>query len=82
MPCEFLDGFSRNWNSLKGTQRLLRVDLSGSGHDTIKKEILAIDLCITKFQRDLLNQKFLLKIDCKIAKEVLLKDVQNIIVHT
>ena len=31
-----------------------------------------------KFQSDLLNQKFLIKIDCKSAKHVLEKDVQNI----
>ena len=35
-------------------------------------------LCISKFQIDLLNQKFLLRIDCKAAKHVLEKDVQNI----
>jgi hypothetical protein len=35
-------------------------------------------LCITKFQSDLLNQKFLLRIDCNSAKEVLQKDVHNI----
>src|SRR5262249_19281304 len=47
-------------------------------YSTIKQEILSIVLCITKFQSDLLNQKFLLRIDCKSAKEVLQKDVQNI----
>ena len=47
-------------------------------YSTIKKEILLIVLCISKFQSDLLNQKFLLRIDCKSAKEVLQKDVQNI----
>ena len=47
-------------------------------YSTIKKEILSIVLCISKFQSDLLNQKFLLRIDCKSAKEVLQKDVQNI----
>ena len=35
-------------------------------------------MCISKFQSDLLNQKFLLRIDCKAAKHVLEKDVQNI----
>ena len=40
------------------------------------KKNLSIVLCITKFQSDLLNQKFLLRIDCKSAKEVLQKDVQ------
>ena len=35
-------------------------------------------LCISKFQSDLLNQKFLLQIDCKRAKCVIEKDVENI----
>ena len=47
-------------------------------YSTIKKEILSIVLCISKFQSDLLNQKFLIIIDCKSAKHVLEKDVQNI----
>ena len=33
MPCESLDGLSGNWDPLKGTRRLPRVDPSGSGHD-------------------------------------------------
>ena len=47
-------------------------------YSTIKKEILSIILCISKFQSDLLNQKFLLCIDCKSAKYVIEKDVENI----
>lgn len=47
-------------------------------YSTIKKEILSIVLCVSKFQSDLLNQNFLVKIDCKSAKHVLEKDVQNI----
>ena len=47
-------------------------------YSTIKKEILFIVLCISQFQSDLLNQKFLIRIDCKSAKHVLEKDVQNI----
>jgi hypothetical protein len=39
---------------------------------------LAIVLCISKLQADLLNQKFLLLINCKAAKSVLQKDVQNL----
>ena len=36
-------------------------------------------LCISKFQSDLLNQKFLLRIDCKSAKYVIeRKKVENI----
>ena len=48
-------------------------------YSTIKKEILSIVLCIQKFQSDLINQHFLLHVDCKSAKEILLKDVQNIV---
>ena len=47
-------------------------------YSTIKKEILSMVLCISKFQSDLLNQKFLVRIDCKSAKHVLEKYVQNI----
>ena len=47
-------------------------------YSTIKKEILSIVLCISKFQSDLLNQKFLLRIDCKSAKYAIEKDVENI----
>ena len=49
-----------------------------SNYSTIKKEILSVVLCITKFQSDLLNQRFLLRIDCKSAKYILKKDVENI----
>ena len=47
-------------------------------YSTIKKEILSIVICINKFQSDLLNQKFLVRIDCKAAKDVLKKDVKNL----
>ncbi len=57
---------SRHWD---GTQK---------NYSTIKKEILFIVISIQKFQSNLLNQKFLLRIDCKSAKEILKKDVQNI----
>jgi len=36
-------------------------------------------LCISKFQDDLFLKKFLLRIDCKSAKEVLQKYVQNLV---
>ena len=38
-------------------------------YSTIKKEILAIVLCVSKFQDDLFIKKFLLRIDCKSAKK-------------
>jgi len=41
----------------------------------IKK--LSIVLCITKFQNNLLKQKFILRINYKYAKEVLHKDKNN-----
>ena len=47
-------------------------------YSTIKKEILSIVLCISKFQDDLLNKNFLVRVDCKSAKDVLFKDVENL----
>ena len=48
-------------------------------YSTIKKEILSIILCISKFQNDLFNQKFLIRVNYKNAKKVLQKDVQNLV---
>ena len=48
-------------------------------YSTVKKEVLSIVLCISKFQNDLINKKFLLKIDCKTAKDILQKDVKNLV---
>jgi len=36
-------------------------------------------LCIFKFEDDLFYKKFLLRIDCKSAKEILQKDVKNLV---
>jgi hypothetical protein len=47
-------------------------------YSTVKKEVLAIVLSISKFQSDLLNQKFLVCVDCKSAKDILQKDVKNL----
>ena len=38
-------------------------------HSTIKKEILSIILCVSKLQNDLFNQKFLIRVDCKVLKK-------------
>ena len=51
---------------------------SQKNYSTIKKEILSIVLCVSKFQSDLLNQPFLIRVDCKSAKTILEKDVKNI----
>jgi hypothetical protein len=48
-------------------------------YSTIKKEILAIVLCITKFQDDLVFKTFILRTDCKAASSVLKKDVKNLV---
>lgn len=47
-------------------------------YSTVKQEVLAIVLCVSKFQDDLLNQHFLIRVDCKSAKDILLKDVKNL----
>ena len=48
-------------------------------YNTIKKEILSIILCVSKFQNDLFDQNFLIRVDCKSAKEVLQKDDQDLV---
>jgi hypothetical protein len=48
-------------------------------YSTVKKEMLSIVKCISKFQDDLLNKKFLLRIDCKSAKHIIEKDVKNLV---
>ena len=48
-------------------------------YSIVKKEVLSIVLCIPKFQNDLINKKFILKIDCKIAKDILKNDVKNLV---
>ena len=35
-------------------------------------------MCVSKFQEDILNQKFLIRVDCKSVKYVLQKDIKNI----
>ena len=73
-------GILKQQTETKGEQ-LVRFH-SGLWHDpqqkysTTKKEILAIVLCISKFQDDLYLKKFLVRIDCKSAKEVSQKDVR------
>ena len=41
--------------------------------------MLAVLKCLFKFQDDLLNQTFLLRIDCSSVKEVLEKDIKNLV---
>ncbi|KAG9450354.1 hypothetical protein H6P81_010319 [Aristolochia fimbriata] len=48
-------------------------------YSTIKKEMLSIIKYISKFQDDLLNQHFLLRVDCQACKHIIHKDVQNLV---
>ncbi|RDX73611.1 Orf V, partial [Mucuna pruriens] len=57
---------SKHWNSAQ--QKYL----------IVKKEVLAIVLCVSKFQSDLLNQRFVVRVDYKSAKDILQKDVKNL----
>ena len=52
---------------------------SQKNYSTVKKETLSIVKCISKFQNDLLNQKFLLRIDCSSVKYILQQDVKNLV---
>ena len=40
--------------------------------------MLSVVKCISKFQDDLLNQTFILRVDCSAVKQVLKKDVKNL----
>ncbi|RDX90910.1 Orf V, partial [Mucuna pruriens] len=53
--------------------KIIETDASNIGYG-----VLAIVFCVSKFQCDLLNQKFLIRVDCKSAKEILKKDVKNL----
>ena len=44
MPCESLDGLSRNWDPLKGTQRLPHVDRPSRGVTNCLLEIDPSDM--------------------------------------
>ena len=57
---------SKHWNPMQ------------KNYSAIKKEILAIVLCISKFQSDLLNQTFTIRVNCKSVKDVLQKDIKNL----
>ncbi|KAA0054117.1 Enzymatic polyprotein [Cucumis melo var. makuwa] len=48
-------------------------------YSTVKKEVLAIVLSIQKFQGDLINKEFLVRIDSKASKFIFEKDVKNLI---
>lgn len=49
-------------------------------YSAIKKEILLIVLCISKFQDDLINKEFsFLKTNCKASKDVLQKRCKNLV---
>ena len=66
------DGILKQRVSPKSSEQIVRFysgiwNNAQLNYSTIKKDILSIVLCISKFRSDLLNQKFLLRIDCKSA---------------
>ena len=76
-------GILKQWVSQDSSEQIVHFfsgiwNTAQLNYSTIKKEILSIILCISKFQSDLLNQKFLLCIDCKSAIYVIEKDIENI----
>ena len=40
--------------------------------------MLSVVKCISKFQDDLLNQAFILTVDCSVVKQVPKKDIKNL----
>ena len=63
---------------------IVESDASNLGYGGILKQeynnqILSIVLCISKFQSDLKTKKFILKIICKATKDILQKDVKNLV---
>lgn len=76
-------GILKQFNPNTTKEELLRFH-SGIWHSaaknypTIKQECLAILKCVLKFQDDLLNQHFIIRVDCSAAKQILKKDVKNL----
>ena len=68
---------------IRGREQLVRF-ISGIwtrsriSYATFKKEILYTMLSVQNFDYDLLNKKFLIRVVCKYAKDILLKNLQNI----
>ncbi|CAN1262230.1 hypothetical protein LINPERPRIM_LOCUS11202 [Linum perenne] len=56
-----------------GVWQGLRVNYS-----TVKKGVLSIVLCVQKFESDLINKKFLIRVDYQAIKGILEKDVKNL----
>ncbi|RDX61469.1 Enzymatic polyprotein, partial [Mucuna pruriens] len=53
--------------------------LSQQKYSIVKKQRFSIVLCVQKFQDDVFNKKVLIRTDCKVALNVLTKDVQNLV---
>jgi hypothetical protein len=76
-------GILKQKNPHKSNEELIRFNYglwndAQKIYSTIKKEVLSVVKCILKFQDDLLNQKFLLRINCSVVNQVLQKDVKNL----
>ncbi|CAN4115889.1 unnamed protein product [Withania somnifera] len=77
-------GILKQKESLNSNEQLVRYT-SGiwnsrqRNYSVVKKEVLSIVICVSKFQDDLINKKFIIRVDCKSTKDILLKDVNNLI---
>ncbi|KAG5080904.1 hypothetical protein JHK86_004969 [Glycine max] len=85
IPTKFFEKTSEKLSTANGSKLKINFKLSnaiienqGLKINTNFLLVLAIVLCISKFQSDLLNQKFLIRVDCKSAKDILQKDVKNL----
>ncbi|XP_028081194.1 uncharacterized protein LOC114282647 [Camellia sinensis] len=81
---EGFGGILKQFNPKTQKEELLRFH---SGHwnqaalnyPTIKQECLAIVKCVMKFQDDLLNQHFIIRVDCSAARQIFKQDVKNLV---
>ena len=48
-------------------------------YSIVKKELLAIVVCVQKFQGELINKRFIIKTDSRASKFVFKKDVKNLV---
>lgn len=80
---EGFGGILKQFNPKTKAEELLRFhsgywNKAALNYPTIKQECLAIVKCVIKFQDDLLNQHFLIRVGCSAAKQIFKKDVKNL----
>ena len=76
-------GILKQFNPTSQKEELLRFTSGNQtkaalNYPTIKQECSEIVKCVLKFQDDLLNQQFLIRVDSSVAKQIFKKDVLNL----